>query len=407
MDKQLEQLAQFVATADNVEGLTRPLLALLQKITGLESTYLTAIDETAGVQHILIAHNAGALDLPEDLTVPWKDTLCKRALETQQFLTEDVPACWGDSEAARQLGLKSYISVPVRNHDGSVFGTLCGASSQSVALGKMSHLPELLQLCADLISHQLSRENYARLADARAVKAESELNRVSLFARITELCMAGQSLSLTISQTADYMLQSGLCSQAIAFEMNDDELVAVNAQHQPWQSVVQRLRSELSVETRRRSIIELEIPAGVQHQFSEFLLAGHSTLLIKIFAEYRPAALIFVQISPAIAIQTESKALFSAISNSLSLLASRLADHQALTALNQQLEYQAQHDALTTLPNRRYLFDELDRQLARASRQQLSFFILFIDLDGFKTINDSYGHETGDEFLREFANRLR
>ena len=123
MDRQLEQLAQFVAAANTVEGLTRPLLALLQRITGLESTYLTAIDETAGVQHILIAHNAGALTLPEELTVPWHDTLCKRALESQQFVTEDVAGCWGDSDAARELGLKSYISVPVKNQDGSVFGT--------------------------------------------------------------------------------------------------------------------------------------------------------------------------------------------------------------------------------------------------------------------------------------------
>ncbi|WP_213999457.1 sensor domain-containing diguanylate cyclase [Arsukibacterium sp.] len=407
MDKQLEQLAQFVATANTVEGLTRPLLALLQRITGLESTYLTAIDETAGVQHILIAHNAGALQLPEDLTVPWQDTLCKRALESMQFVTEDVAGCWGDSDAARELGLKSYISVPVMNQDGSIFGTLCGASSHNVALAGMAHLPELLQLCADLIAHQLNRENQAKLTAERATEAEQQLNRVSLFAKVSELCMAGQSLSLTISQTAEYMLQSGFCSQAIAFDLVDDELVAVSPQQQHWQEVVQALRSELSAETRRRTLIPIEISEQKQQQFSEFLQAGHSTLLIKVFAEYTPAALIFVQVSPSTAARAENKALLSAISNSLSLLASRLADHKALTMLNQQLEYQAQHDTLTALPNRRYLFDELARQLARAGRQQLSFFILFIDLDGFKAINDSYGHETGDEFLREFATRIR
>lgn len=407
MDKQLEQLAQFVATANTVEGLTRPLLALLQRITGLESTYLTAIDETAGVQHILIAHNAGALQLPENLTVPWQDTLCKRALESQQFVTEDVAACWGDSDAARELGLKSYISVPVMNQDGSVFGTLCGASSHNIALGNMSHLPELLQLCADLIGHQLNRENQAKIAAERAAEAELQLNRVSLFAKISELCMAGQSLSLSISQTAQYMLESGFCSQAIAFDLVNDELVAVNPEDEPWQSVVQALRAELSTETRRRTIIPLEITDGMQQQFSGFLQSGHDTLLIKVFAEYTPAALIFVQVAPSTAALAENRALLSAISNSLSLLASRLADHKALTILNQQLEYQAQHDTLTALPNRRYLFDELARQLARANRQQLSFFILFIDLDGFKAINDTYGHETGDEFLREFANRIR
>ncbi|MBV2128989.1 sensor domain-containing diguanylate cyclase [Arsukibacterium indicum] len=407
MDKQLEQLAQFVATADSVEGLTRPLLALLQRITGLESTYLTAIDETAGVQHILIAHNAGVLQLPESLTVPWQDTLCKRALESKQFVTEDVAACWGDSDAARELGLKSYISVPVMNQDGSVFGTLCGASSHNVELSTMSHLPELLQLCADLIAHQLNRESQAKLAAERAAEAELQLNRVSLFAKISELCMAGQSLSLAIGQTAEYMLESGFCSRAVAFDLINDELVAVNSQDEPWNIIVQALRNELSVETRRRTIIPLTIPEGIQQQFGGFLQAGHDTLLIKIFAEDTPVALMFVQIAPSSAVQAENRALLSAISNSLSLLASRLADHNALTILNQQLEYQAQHDTLTALPNRRYLFDELARQLSRATRQQLSFYILFIDLDGFKLINDSYGHETGDEFLRQFAKRIR
>ncbi|MAD75525.1 MAG: GGDEF domain-containing protein [Rheinheimera sp.] len=407
MDKQLEQLAQFVATANTVEGLTRPLLALLQRITGLESTYLTAIDETAGVQHILIAHNAGALTLPEELTVPWQDTLCKRALESQQFVTEDVAGCWGDSDAARELGLKSYISVPVKNQDGSIFGTLCGASSHHVAPTGMSNLSELLQLCADLISHQLIREDQANLVAKRAEQAESELNRVTLFARISELCVGGQSLSLTVNQTAGYMMESGFCSQAIAFELVNDDYVAIAPDQQAWQRVVSTLRAELSVETRRRSLIPITISDDVQQQFDTLLVPGQNAILLKIFAEYTPTAAIFALLSPSAATESENKVLLSAISNSLSLMASRLADHQALTRVNQQLEYQAQHDALTALPNRRYLFNELARQLARSARQQISFFILFIDLDGFKAINDNHGHETGDEFLREFANRIR
>ncbi len=407
MDKQLEQLARFVATADDVEGLTRPLLALLQRITGLESTYLTAIDATAGVQHILIANNSGALLLPEALTVPWQDTLCKRALESQQFVTEDVAACWGDSDAARQLGLKSYISVPVMNPDGTVFGTLCGASSHSVALGNMPHLPELLRLCADLIGHQLSREQVAKLADERATETELQLSRVRLIAKVSELCVAGQSLSLTAGQTAEYMFESGLCSQAVAFELVNEQFVAIDPKQHAWAEVVNTLRAGLNPETRRRSIISIQISDQLQQKFSDFIQPEQAALLLKVFAEHQLVAAIYIQLAAAAAELPENKAVLASVSNSLSLMASRLVDHQALTQLNQQLEYQAQHDALTALPNRRYLFDELARQIARAGRQQLSFFILFIDLDGFKAINDTYGHETGDEFLREFANRLR
>ncbi|WP_372627096.1 diguanylate cyclase domain-containing protein [Arsukibacterium sp.] len=407
MDKQLEQLAQFVATANTVEGLTRPLLALLQRITGLESTYLTAIDETAGVQHILIANNSGSLLLPEDLTVPWQDTLCKRALESQQFVTEDVAACWGDSEAARQLGLKSYISVPVTNQDGTVFGTLCGASSLSVALGNMPHLPELLRLCADLISHQLSREHFAKQVAARANETELQLSRVRLVAKVSELCVAAQSLRLTVGQTAEFMLQSGLCSQAVAFELENDQFVAIDPAQQGWAAVVSHLQSELSLDSRRQSIIRLQNDDKTQQEFADYLQPEQTLFLLKVYSDVTAVAAIFIQAQPEATQLAENKPLLLSISNSLSLLARRLADHQALTQLNKQLEYLAQHDTLTTLPNRRYLFDELARQVARADRQQQSFFILFIDLDGFKAINDTYGHETGDEFLCEFAKRLR
>ncbi|MHB8724058.1 MAG: sensor domain-containing protein [Casimicrobiaceae bacterium] len=64
------------------------------------------------------------------------------------------------------------------------------------------------------------------------------------------------------------------------------------------------------------------------------------------------------------------------------------------------------HDALTGLPNRRLLHDRLAQLLAQARREGWSVAVMFIDLDRFKTINDSFGHATGDAVLREMAARL-
>ena len=239
MNKLLAQLSQSVTSARSVEELTRPLLEMLETVTGLESTYLTSIDELQGVQHVLYAHNSSTMHIPEGLTVPWNDTLCKRALEEGRTYTDDVPACWGDSEAASALGIRTYVSTPVRMGDGALYGTLCGASSH--ARPRTPDTDRILSLFAHLIGQQVEREKLI----------------------------------------------------------------------------------------------------------------------------------------------------------------------QQLIAINQQLAAAATTDALTGLPNRRALLAALELMLAQARRRQMNVQIAFIDLDGFKAINDTHGHTVGDQFLVAIAQRLQ
>ncbi|MET3130958.1 diguanylate cyclase (GGDEF)-like protein/PAS domain S-box-containing protein [Oxalobacteraceae bacterium GrIS 1.11] len=72
----------------------------------------------------------------------------------------------------------------------------------------------------------------------------------------------------------------------------------------------------------------------------------------------------------------------------------------------EQLRKLALHDALTGLPNRILLMDRLDHAIVQAERHQYPIFVLFIDIDRFKLINDSLGHDVGDELLKAMAGRM-
>ncbi|MDM7858174.1 diguanylate cyclase domain-containing protein [Thiopseudomonas acetoxidans] len=73
---------------------------------------------------------------------------------------------------------------------------------------------------------------------------------------------------------------------------------------------------------------------------------------------------------------------------------------------DKQIWHQAHHDSLTNLPNRELFIKELQKAIATAAQENTLLALLYIDLDGFKAVNDEYGHATGDELLVKAAKRL-
>jgi diguanylate cyclase (GGDEF)-like protein len=82
-------------------------------------------------------------------------------------------------------------------------------------------------------------------------------------------------------------------------------------------------------------------------------------------------------------------------------------DITALKENERKLEHVAHYDALTGLPNRVLLADRLQQSMLRCQRKGLSLAVAFLDLDGFKAVNDRHSHDQGDKLLVALAQRLK
>ncbi|WBL16165.1 sensor domain-containing protein [Sutcliffiella sp. NC1] len=74
--------------------------------------------------------------------------------------------------------------------------------------------------------------------------------------------------------------------------------------------------------------------------------------------------------------------------------------------MSERIEYAAYHDSITGLPNKRYLDEQLEKEIEKHYTEKSHFALMFLDLDNFKLVNDTLGHHEGDLFLKELANQL-
>lgn len=102
-----------------------------------------------------------------------------------------------------------------------------------------------------------------------------------------------------------------------------------------------------------------------------------------------------------------NKATFNRADGSVAGLIGTITDITEQRRVEEQVRHMAHHDALTQLPNRSLLQDRVGQAIAKAKRNDEVLALLFIDLDRFKTINDSLGHGVGDRLLQGVAARLR
>ncbi|PDU16606.1 hypothetical protein A6V17_11390, partial [Escherichia coli] len=123
-DQIIARVSQSLAKEQSLESLVRQLLEMLEMVTDMESTYLTKVDVEARLQHIMFARNSQKMHIPENFTVSWDYSLCKRAIDENCFFGVEVPARWRDCIAARHLGFTPLLRPPIHFPHASFYVTL-------------------------------------------------------------------------------------------------------------------------------------------------------------------------------------------------------------------------------------------------------------------------------------------
>ncbi len=168
-----------------------------------------------------------------------------------------------------------------------------------------------------------------------------------------------------------------------------------------WNRSAERLFGWTNREVMGRNVTDLVVPPSMRSDFSNAL--AHFDLAAQAQTNLRREFL---------AVDRQGKELTVEISLNVNNIAGRfeltafLHDISERKKLEGALRDMALSDGLTGLPNRRRFMETLDQAIARQRRQNNGLALLFMDLNGFKQINDNHGHEMGDRVLKEFAGRV-
>lgn len=146
-----------------------------------------------------------------------------------------------------------------------------------------------------------------------------------------------------------------------------------------------------------------EVEDHAEHEAANRLIdLSGKTIGYFIWVPYQPGSTVFTYLLPmliALGVVILVLVGFFAFQLRTRIRKQRLAERKML--------HMARHDSLTGLPNRSCFNDRVDMELARLDRDPAGLALLFIDLDHFKQVNDTMGHQSGDEMIRSVANRLR
>lgn len=356
-DYLLQEIDGLILQAWDVEPLVRKIC---ERVIELFNLRLAWIGEKRTDGSVLVISAAGQTDYLDDIVVRWDDThqgngTTGSAIKSRKPVVfhVDTPEFSPWQERAQHFGLRSILALPMMAR-GEVIGALMLYSEQ------------------DAVFNVAAQKRYAAFANRIAVALlvtqeqqqlrllrgamDSATNAMFITEKDGTIVWFNEALSLFSGYSFAELMGSNP-------KLMSSGVQEANFWREFWQTIEQgkAWRGELANRRKDGSLINV-----VQNVTPLFDNTGNLTHFLAVQQDI-----------------TEMK------------------------ELEREIQFLAYHDVLTGLPNRMLFNDRMQQAISQSKRDKAEFAVLFLDLDGFKEVNDTYGHAAGDRLLQIAADRLR
>ncbi|MEO6840586.1 MAG: EAL domain-containing protein [Bradyrhizobium sp.] len=323
-------------------------------------------------------------------------------------------------QVVKNSGTQSGAAFPLLK-DGESIGAVVFLSSELDAFSP--ELIGLLQRLAENVSFAL--DNFDR-EDERARIEEQKEHLTRMFAALSatnEAIMRAKSRAELFVLVCEAAANGGrFTSTSIGLVQDGEDFLAVAAASGPMAEKSRTVRlsvkencpegrgvSGIAFRSRKPCISNdyLADPRGTMFHDSIRSDGASAVAAFPLFNRGEPIGILLFCAAEKGAFTPGSVDLLQRIADNIAFALDNFDRADEKTRADERIEYLASHDSLTGLPNRDMFNRLLHAAMETARRRQLQFALLFIDLDRFKIINDSLGHEAGDALLAEMATRLR
>ena len=415
--KTREQLFELVCEAAILEGIfTSATIALAEP----DGEFLR-IAASKGINYDRMRSRRFAVSAahPEGRGLTGTSFRTRKPCIMNDFLADERATHW--HALAREDGTRSGASFPLLENGGRAVGVLLFLSGDEGAFS--DDLVELLGRLAENVSFAL--DNFDR-AEEKAKTEEQKERLTRMFAALSatnEAIMRAKSRTQLFEMVCEAAANGGkFTSTTISLANPDSDFLDIAAVAGPTAETPRNVRVSISAaRPEGRGLSGTAFRSGQACVSNDYLAdrqasAFHAILrsdgaksgaAFPLLTHGQPVGVMLFLSAEQDTFTTEFVELLQRLADNVSFALENFDRADEKTRADARIEYLASHDSLTGLPNRETFNGLLHYAIEAARRHQRRFAVLFIDLDRFKVINDSLGHEAGDMLLVEIAGRLR